>query len=253
MKILGSDFDGTLNHGGLTEAKLEAIAKWQRAGNKFGIVSGRSYDFREILLREFPQLHLDFLVACNGGYILDGQGNSLYEARCTAVPFLALADDLFGWGCLYIHFKGEIGACVVKQYEDAPSYVAKERVCLLENLPKVDYFNQVSVQLPSAEKSADMVKRIQAKYGEWINPLQNGACIDLVPAGVNKAQGMYRVMEAFGCAYEDVITVGDNINDLDMIREFRSYAMQNGVQTVKDLADGIVCDVTEILEQENAK
>ena len=57
-------------------------------------------------------------------------------------------------------------------------------------------------------------------------------------------------MEFFGGKYEDVITVGDNINDTDMLREFRSYAMESGVESVKTLADGIVSNVTEIFEKE---
>ena len=57
-------------------------------------------------------------------------------------------------------------------------------------------------------------------------------------------------MEYYGATYDDVITVGDNINDIDMIREFRSYAMKNGVEAVKNIAFGIVSDVTEILEKE---
>ena len=47
-----------------------------------------------------------------------------------------------------------------------------------------------------------------------------------------------------------MIAVGDNINDEDMLREFRSYAMENGVDEMKSLADGIVADVTEIFERE---
>ena len=35
-----------------------------------------------------------------------------------------------------------------------------------------------------------------------------------------------------------------------MIREFRSYAMANGVKAIRNLADGIVSDVTEIIEKE---
>ena len=67
---------------------------------------------------------------------------------------------------------------------------------------------------------------------------------------MNKAQGIYRIMEFFDCAYEDVITVGDNINDIDMIREFRSYAMENGAEQVRNLANGTVSDITELLERE---
>ncbi len=57
-------------------------------------------------------------------------------------------------------------------------------------------------------------------------------------------------MEYYGCTHDDVIAVGDNINDFDMIREFYSYAMENGVEEIKKQADGIVSDVTEIFEKE---
>ena len=61
---------------------------------------------------------------------------------------------------------------------------------------------------------------------------------------------MYFVMDLFGGTYEDVIVVGDNVNDMDMIREFRSYAMANGVPTIKETAHAIVNDVTDLLEME---
>ena len=46
MKMIGSDYDGTLNRGGINDTKLAAIKKWRRAGHKFGIVSGRGWNFR---------------------------------------------------------------------------------------------------------------------------------------------------------------------------------------------------------------
>lgn len=86
-----------------------------------------------------------------------------------------------------------------------------------------------------------MAENIRTLYGLWLNPLQNGKSIDIVSVGVNKAQGLYRVMEFFGASREDIIAVGDNINDIDMIREFHSYAMENGVEQLKMIAEGIVC------------
>ena len=83
-----------------------------------------------------------------------------------------------------------------------------------------------------------------------VNPLTKRICIDIVPVGVNKAQGLYRVMEFFNCKHEDVITVGDNLNDMDMIREFYSYAMQNAVPEIQRCANALVGDVTEIIEKE---
>ena len=37
MKIIGSDYDGTLNYGGIDENKISAIKKWRDAGNIFAL------------------------------------------------------------------------------------------------------------------------------------------------------------------------------------------------------------------------
>lgn len=71
-----------------------------------------------------------------------------------------------------------------------------------------------------------------------------------VPRGVNKAEGLLRVAEHFGIPREDVIAVGDNGNDMDMIRAFRSYAMENGVCELRAAAGAIVGSVTELIMRE---
>ena len=250
MKILGSDFDGTLNHKGITEEKLSAIKKWRNAGHKFGIVSGRGKSFRVDLLSQHPNLDIDFFAACNGAYITDSNGVVIYEARCCDISLPEFADDLFAWGCKCVHVNAANYACIVRKPEDKPSWVLESFACFPENIPNFDYINQISVQLPTFDDSAAVVEKIRTKYSKWLNPLQNGVCIDIVPKGINKAEGLYRLMEYYGATYDDVITVGDNINDIDMIREFRSYAMKNGVEAVKNIAFGIFSDVAEILEKE---
>jgi hydroxymethylpyrimidine pyrophosphatase-like HAD family hydrolase len=138
----------------------------------------------------------------------------------------------------------------VENYEDSPTYVVKEDLLLISKYEPDEYFNQVSVFLPSLDKASEVTEKLRTKYMSTLNPLQNGQCIDIVPIGVNKAQGLYRVMEFFGSDHESVIAVGDNINDADMIREFHSYSMKNGVEEIKALADGTVGDITEIFDIE---
>ena len=250
MKILGSDFDGTLNYGGMTEEKLEAVRRWRRAGHKFGIVSGRGVNFPDQLMKDFVELEYDFCAACNGGYITDREGCVIYEATCDSVDFLGFYSDLFAWGCKYIHVNTDRYVCVAECDEDIPSYIPEEDRTRLCDLPPIDSFHQVSVALPSFEKTAEVIEKIRKKYGASLDPLQNNKCIDIVPIGVNKAEGLYRVAEHFGIDKDSIIAVGDNINDADMIREFKSYAMENGVESVKAMAYGIVKSVTEILEKE---
>ena len=56
----------------------------------------------------------------------------------------------------------------------------------------------MSVALPSFEETAEVIGRIQKKYGASLEPLQNNRCIDIVPIEVNKAEGLCRVAEHFG-------------------------------------------------------
>ena len=250
MKILGSDYDGTLNYGGIDDEKIEAIQKWRLKGNLFGVVTGRGVDFYQNLTQNFPRLTFDFLVTCNGGYITDGEGELIHETRCDTLPVATFAKDLFQWGCKYIHFNGNGYICLVEKWENIPDYIQKSKACLMREMPVLDYFNQISIQLSSVEEAFLLAQKIDAKYKQWVVPLQNGICIDIVPVGVNKTQGLYRIMEHFGCEYNDVITVGDNLNDTDMIREFRSYAMGNAVEEIRGLANETVSSVTKLIEKE---
>ncbi len=244
MKIIGSDFDGTLNHGGITEKKCDAIHQWRAKGNKFGIISGRGKEFRTYILENHPTLEVDFFAACSGAMTADADGHVIYEARCTEVSVPQLAADLAEWGCCYLSI------CSTQTWFVKFPAVDDRASDQIPDLPEVEYFNQVSTYIEPFEAAGQVVERIRETYGKWLNPLQNGCCIDIVPAGVNKAEGLYRLMEYFGCTYEDVIAVGDNINDADMIREFRSYAMANGVDEIKKLADFVVEDVVDLIENE---
>ena len=70
MKILGSDYDGTLTAGGIGETKISAIQKWRESGNKFGIITGRNGNVRDELLQKYPDLKCDFFATCNNINVL---------------------------------------------------------------------------------------------------------------------------------------------------------------------------------------
>ena len=251
MKIIGSDYDGTLNCGGMTREKFAAIRKWREAGNKLGIVTGRSPINRERWKVEHPELEYDFLAFCNGGYIVDENGGVIFEARCDSVPLTELTLYLFSQGCTSVHVDSGQRFVIAMLYRDEATKPLSERdYYCIDEAPEVDYFNQVSVGLQTDEEAAALAESIKLKYSGRLNALLNGVCIDIVPWGVDKAQGMYRVMEHFGASHGDVITVGDNVNDVDMLKEFFSYAMKSGVKAALEAADDSVGDIMEILEKE---
>ena len=72
MIIIASDYDGTLNHNGISDGDKAAIKRFREAGNKFGIVTGRDLEMAMWVFHDLEKigLEIDFLICCTGGIIL---------------------------------------------------------------------------------------------------------------------------------------------------------------------------------------
>lgn len=245
MKIIGSDYDGTLNHNGIDEKKKRQLALWRSKGNVFALISGR---FREDVTDLYgkQQFPCDFLIADNGAVIMKTDGTVVSHTRCDGSLAVPLIRALLDWGCPWA--KADTDFCC-KVYADESEF-EDEGDFTLETMPEVPYFNQISTALPDFETSAKVAALVDEHFGTWLKALQNGTCLDIVRADMNKAQGLRILADYLGADYSDVIAVGDNVNDSDMIREFRSYAMENGVDSIKALADFITPGVGELIEKE---
>ena len=246
MKILGSDFDGTLTVGGIDEVKCEAIRAWRGAGNRFGRVSGRGPSYLSLLREQYPALEMDFFAAYNGAFIVDGEGKILDTTVCDGVSAFDLTADLLGWGCPFVYVNGARGYTVRPDGD-----TLRDGEIHLSDLPReFPFFHQISVQLETPAEAAIVTAQVKAAYGDRLNPLQNNFCIDIVAPTVNKAYGLRRLAALYGGAEADIIAVGDNLNDLDMLKAFRSYAMENGVEEVKRVTGRTVGTVTELIYRE---
>ncbi len=245
MKIIASDYDGTLNHGGIDKAKLQAIERWRKADNIFAIVSGRS---PKDLLRLYNENEFgcDYLIADNGAVILTTDGTTVVQSTCDGKLALPLVKTILNCGCEWAYVQTENDFRV---YADADN-CKHDNECTLADMPEVKYFNQINTMLDSFDAAAAVTSRIAEMFSGELNPLQNGNCIDIVRYDINKAKGIYSLMDLVGANYEDIIAVGDNINDYAMIAEFKSYAMANGVDSIKKVANHITTGITELIEKE---
>ena len=64
--------------------------------------------------------------------------------------------------------------------------------------------------------------------------------IEVNPSGVHKAFGVRRVCELVGCTMDEVVAMGDSLNDLELIRQAGlGIAMGNAQQAVKEAADAV--------------
>ena len=247
LKIIASDYDGTLNHGGIDEKKKNAISRWRKEGNIFSVISGRGVpDLIRIYNKDI--FECDYLVACNGAVIMKTNGEIVCEDKIDVTVTKPFLKFLFSQGCKWGYVQTSF-PCRVFNDNDFEDY-DEEECFAFKNLPEFEFVYQINTALPSFEEAARVTKAIKENFGDVLNPLQNGTCIDIVSVNMDKAKSLYKLIDLLGATYKDVITVGDNVNDKDMIKEFRSYAMENAVPLIKELADYETPSVTALIERE---
>ncbi len=247
MKIIASDFDGTLiHHGVISDADRAAINRFRAEGNIFLVITGRGYPsiYREMKARN---MDYDYLIGHNGCTIYDKYGDLCYEAKAdgTILPELL---------SMFIEHNGHSSAFgrQLHRYEisEAPkephmetSYIRFEEV---KNYP---CFNQADAYFDSEEIAVSLSREIDRCFEGKITSHVNGININSVPYGVSKSSGLEAICSLTGVAHEDCIAIGDDFNDIEMIRDFNGVTLPNGCDAVKNTARKVVAGIFELVEE----
>ncbi len=248
MYLIASDFDGTLNiHGQISDEDRRAIKEFQAAGNLFGLCTGRPRSLLELVTEKY-NLTVDFVLANNGALAVDGQGNTLYDYRGQN------RDDMIYQLIVYLSetYGNSVNCILDRQFH---SYHAKypdgneqERLRPLAETHDIKEFNMLSTIVPE-DKIVDCCEYITKTYGDLLNPLRNGHCLDIPPAGTDKGEGVARYAALMGVPTENIYTVGDSMNDAAMITRFKGHAMKSGFRELLDIAPYQCVSVSELIHK----
>lgn len=231
MYILASDFDGTLTqHGTVSDKDKAAIAAWRKAGNLFGVNTGRGYCGIKTEL-ERHQVDYDFLLCNNGGLIYENEAEPIEQKTADGKVLPSLVSLILKSGGLHatigrIETDSEASYWISENMERKPG--SEFTRIIMDDLNKFTYFTQLSTQYEKEEQANKCTQQINERFGGNVTAFQNGVCIDIVPAGVNKATGLLRYMHLKQVPKEKVLVIGDNFNDLDMIMEFNGFCVNSG-------------------------
>lgn len=250
FKVAASDFDGTLFiNQQISAENLSAIRNWRAAGNKFGIVTGRAYTMLPAHLKEF-NLAIDFAICCNGAIIHDGGGKVIFETELPKKILLEIINEPFA--AKSMHFAFETAEKVFCAKVKSNSWVLREwerwnfPVEIIEpaQISTLGKINQLALDFESPDAAQAAADMLNSKFGEWIFAQKNTHSLDVVPAGVNKAQGVENLLRVMNWEAA-VFVIGDESNDLPMIRHFGGYT----VATAKDF---VKREATEIFDSVGA-
>jgi Cof subfamily protein (haloacid dehalogenase superfamily) len=254
MKIAASDYDGTLFRQGTIDAETVAAVKvWRKAGNKFGVISGRDYGMLVPQLRYYG-IDFDFAVCNNGGIIWDEKGEVICQRRIAAELLTSLMQEEKAEATL--HFAFSAADCTYICQEKAGSWISREAKAWKFPLREIDEkdvgklkdIQQLSLGFSSSAQAAACAEDMNRDYGDMIHAYPNRGSLDITPAGVSKSQGLEDLLRLSGYGEPQLFVIGDEVNDLSMITAFGGYTVDTARAAIKQQARGSFKSVGSMLE-----
>lgn len=240
MYILATDYDGTLNRGGVSQTDRDAIAAFRKSGNRFGVVTGRDCGMYDTLCHE--GVEFDFVIVMNGAMALDSDGSTVFEEVGDAACVRGITELIGG----YDNFLSCVYRRTRKTFHSAyPEGNDRYRpLCEIEGLTS---FTMMNTWVASDELASRAVAEINERYGRYVHALQNGNCIDIPPCGIDKGVGIARYADMLGVPHENIWCAGDNLNDMAMISRFHGCAVVNAREEVKAAAEAVRDSIADVI------
>ena len=248
-KLLFLDLDGTLlnDQKEVTPEDRAALQKALAAGHRVVIASGRPL---ESVRQQARKLQLDgpgcFLIAYNGAVIYDCTAGREVFRKTLSFPVLARLFDEAARREIYIQTY-DAERVVVERGADTANTL---RYCAATGM------EWQMVENVEESLSAPPVKTLMIDYTgrektepmrRWVceNLSEEAACyfssaafLETVPANIDKGRAVADLCNIVGADIADTVAVGDEANDLAMLRAAHvGAAMANGVEAVKAAAD----------------
>lgn len=250
--MIAIDLDGTLLNSNkeISVRNKEALKKAKAAGVKIVICTGRPLTAIEKYLEELNLLDEgDYSITFNGGLVQKTNSGEIIEKALMPledvhdlhqlavdlnVPLDVLSDGLvrqLPTSEEYFSLYGELNNLLTfKTFE-------------LSQLKKEHIFNKAVIAI-DADYLDEQITKIPAGFYERFEIIKTrNNLLEFMPKGITKAYGISLLGKDLGITQEEMMTIGDEENDLPMI-QYAAYgvAMANAVPMVKEAAAIITDD-----------
>lgn len=242
MKLFVCDIDNTLTEGAHTvpEENVRAIRRAIDAGVYVTVATGRGYLGASQIIRI---LGLDSYVICYGGAII-------VDAKSAKPLFASEVSDELVHECLDIAYEMNIhsqiyqGDTIVSAVNDiyTQRYIQKLNlpVRIDENIREKQWHKVPKVLwITDADRAETLIPEMQKHFdGRLKVSGSSPGFIEFNMLGVDKGTGLERLAAHLGIDQKDVVAVGDNTLDLEMLKwAGTGVAVGDAKEQIKAIAD----------------
>lgn len=250
IKLIACDMDGTLldSNKSIPQENIEAVRKLKEAGIYFVIATGR----HDSMIKPYlDDLHIEMpVISCNGALVREPFHDKMFSSTpISKEQMLTMAEICRQHGAdyhIYAHetiFGEQKKNKMLYYYERNKTLPEREQVKLHISENYTDFimgteeeFYKILVvtDVPEILKKVDdeIYKQTGIKSSQ-----SDFNLFDIMQKGITKARALKELSEKLGITQEETAAIGDQTNDLDMIKwAGTGVAMANAIPAVKEAA-----------------
>lgn len=93
-------------------------------------------------------------------------------------------------------------------------------------------------------------RKLEEKYGDILNIYYvSGNSIEIISKNTNKSKAIKLLSEKLKIGQDEIFTVGDGYSDIQMVKDYKGYAMKESVAELKKIAIEEVDSVSNLIEK----
>ena len=223
-KILISDYDGTFY-----QSDIDKVTEFRALGNLFVLATGRSYvDLKQEI--DKYKIPYDYLILNHGALLL--------SKDLEIIKIFTLDKVLVNSILEYANNKDIYDVILIDAF--------KKRVDDTSNIVKL------MLKLYSYDKALEVKKYIDKSYTNIKSYLvkdENHYLVEFISSKASKSLMIEKILDKEKIVKKNVYTIGDGINDIDMIKKYNGYRVKNSCKELISVTDKVIDNVSDLISR----
>ena len=229
-KILISDYDGTFYQNDIDIKKnIDKVNEFRTLGNLFVLATGRSYvDLKQKI--DKYEIPYDYLILNHGALLL--------SKDLEILKVFTLDKELVDSILEYANNKDIYDVILISAFD--------------KNVTDTLNIVKIMLKLYSYDKALEVKNYIDKSYTNiksYFISEDNHYLVEVVSNKASKSLMIDKILDKEEIVKKNVYTIGDGINDIEMIRDYNGYRVRNSCKELVSVTDRVIDNVSDLISR----
>ena len=230
-KILISDYDGTFYQNDIDIKKnIDKVDEFRTLGNLFVLATGRSYvDLKQKI--DKYKIPYDYLIL--------NQGALLLSKDLKILKVFILDKELVDSVLEYANNNKDIcNVILISTFN--------------KNVKDTSNIVKIMLKLYNYDNALEVKNYIDKSYTNiksYFISEDNHYLVEIVSINASKSLMIEKILDKEKIVKKNVYTIGDGINDIDMIRDYNGYRVRNSCKELVFVTDRVIDNVSDLISR----